>query len=109
MVPQGVQGTYNFLDINAMKQTPSCTSELFLSRSKNSPILRDMTGSLGCSLQFADTDLMICIVYSVSNSTIIITINRVQAIFWLVRLLECLSLHLCLSWPIFLLLHGMYS
>jgi len=77
IVPQGVQGTNNFLNTNAMKQTPSYTSEFFLSQSKNSHILQDMTGSSECSLQFSHTDLVICIVYSVSNSMIIITSYRV--------------------------------
>jgi hypothetical protein len=67
MVPQGVQGTNNFLNTNAMRQTPSYTSEYFLIQSKNSPILQDLTGSSECLFQFADTDLVICIVYSVSN------------------------------------------
>lgn len=37
IVPQGVWGTNNFLNTNAMKQTSSYTSEFFLSWSKNSP------------------------------------------------------------------------
>jgi hypothetical protein len=57
MVPQDMHGTNNFLDTNVMKQTPSHTSEFLLSWSKNSPILRDMTGSSECSFQFADTDM----------------------------------------------------
>jgi hypothetical protein len=77
MVPQGVQGTNNFLNTNAMKQTPSYTSEFFLSWSKNSLILQDMTGSLECLFQFADTDLLICTVYSVSSGMIIIASNKV--------------------------------
>jgi len=68
-----------------------------------------MTGSSECLFQFADTDLLICIVYSVSSGMIIITSNRVYAICWLVHLLECLRLHCCFSCPIFLLLHGIYS
>jgi len=48
MVPLGVQGTNNFLDTNTMKQTLSYTSEYFLSRSKNTPLLWGTTGSSEC-------------------------------------------------------------
>jgi hypothetical protein len=73
IVAQGVQGTNNFCITNATKQTPSHTSEFFLSHQKIPHVLQDMTGSSECSLQFADTDLLICTVYSVSNVMIIIT------------------------------------
>jgi len=60
-----------------MKLTLSYTSEFFLSQSKNSPILWDMTDSSESLLQFADTDLVICTVYSVSNGMISITSYKV--------------------------------
>jgi len=60
-----------------MKQTPSYTSEFFLSQSNNSLILWDMTGSSEYSFQFADILLLIWFVYSVSSGMIIITSNRV--------------------------------
>jgi hypothetical protein len=80
MVPQGVQSTNNFLNTNATKQTSSYTSEYFLSRSKIPPFYGAWQVNQ-CSLQFADTDLLICTVYSDKYNNQPYSLCTVQLLF----------------------------